>query len=61
MRAKARRIYKGQPNAPHWADNLALCSCWMCGNQRRHAKGKERLTLMERRLAERSNEETPKE
>lgn len=29
------------------------CSCWMCGNPRRKfKKGKERLTLQERRHAE---------
>ncbi len=27
----------------------ASCSCRMCGNQRRHAKGKERLTRQELR------------
>ncbi len=25
------------------------CSCWMCGNPRLHRKGRERLTLQERR------------
>lgn len=24
------------------------CSCWMCGNQRKYGKGKNRLTLKER-------------
>ena len=25
----------------------AACSCWMCGNPRRHQKGDERLTVAE--------------
>lgn len=24
------------------------CSCWMCGNQRRHGKGNARLSIKER-------------
>ena len=36
-------------NIGHWADNLAKCSCSMCGNPRRHGGG---LTVQERRLAE---------
>ena len=61
MRVKAKNVYRGNPKALRWADNLALCSCWMCGNQRRHAKGKERLTLRERRLAELLEKETQEE
>ena len=36
------------------ADNLAACSCSMCGNPRRSAfaKGKEKLTLQELRFLE---------
>lgn len=33
------------------------CSCWMCGNPRRKFKGKERLTLQERRHQEAWQEE----
>ena len=51
MRAKAFRLYPDKPKAATYADHLAVCSCWMCGNPRRHAKGTERLTLQERRLA----------
>lgn len=51
MKAKARRLYPGKPNAITYANHLAVCSCWMCGNPRRHIKGAERLTLQERRLA----------
>jgi len=61
MRVKARRIYKGNPRAPRYADNLALCSCWMCGNQRRHAKGLEKLTLKERKIAERLEDKPTEE
>lgn len=32
-----------------FADNPKMCSCWMCGNRRRHGKGDERLTMRERR------------
>jgi hypothetical protein len=28
----------------------AVCSCQMCGNPRRYAKGKGRITMQERRL-----------
>lgn len=27
----------------------AGCSCWMCGNPRRYMKGKEKLTIQERK------------
>ena len=27
-----------------------LCSCSMCGNPRRHTKGKDRLTIQERKI-----------
>jgi hypothetical protein len=32
-----------------FADNPKRCSCWSCGNRRRHGKGDERLTMQERR------------
>lgn len=32
------------------ADNMQVCSRFCCGNPRRWAKGKERLTLQERRF-----------
>ena len=38
-------------HAKHNADNLASCSCSMCGNPRRHAKGKDKLTIQEKRNA----------
>jgi hypothetical protein len=47
MQAKARRIYNHDPKA-RAAEYMAVCSCWMCGNPRRHAKS-DRLTLQERR------------
>ncbi len=38
--------------AYHHYQNPKRCSCPMCGNPRRHAKGKERYTLAERKLKE---------
>lgn len=35
MKARARQVYPHDPKA-RAADHLALCSCWMCGNVRRH-------------------------
>ena len=38
MKKKARRIYNqngiGWKNAEHWANHLAGCSCYQCGNPR---------------------------
>jgi len=48
MKAKARRIYPHDPKAT-LAEHLKSCSCWMCGNPRRHMKS-DRLTLQERKL-----------
>jgi hypothetical protein len=49
MVARAKRFYPWQSCPQQLADNLALCSCGMCGNPRRHAKGRERLTMQEQR------------
>ncbi|KJR63169.1 hypothetical protein VY88_23780 [Azospirillum thiophilum] len=35
MVARARRFYPDQDIPQQLADNLAVCSCWMCGNPRR--------------------------
>ncbi|GAA4250793.1 hypothetical protein GCM10022293_18970 [Azospirillum formosense] len=35
MVAKAARVYPWSKFPQKAADNLALCSCWMCGNPRR--------------------------
>lgn len=48
MKAKALRLHPHDPQAKS-AEYLAVCSCWMCGNPRRHGKAAERLTLAERR------------
>lgn len=32
-----------------YADNRTPCSCWMCGNQRKYARGRLRLTIQEKR------------
>lgn len=43
MKAKARKLYPHDPQGRN-ANHLAVCSCWACGNPRRH--------LGERTLAE---------
>lgn len=45
MKAKARRVYPDVPKAPHWADYLAVCSCYVCNPHRRF----HGLTIQERR------------
>lgn len=45
MKAKARRIYPNDPKAK-WANHLQGCSCWTCGNPRRHW---HEATMQERR------------
>lgn len=45
MKAKAIRVYPGIPQAPKWADHLAVCSCWMCG----HRRDQSGPTMQERR------------
>ena len=35
MIARAKRFYPWQRCPQKLADNLAVCSCWMCGNPRR--------------------------
>jgi len=45
MKAKARRIYPHDKNAK-LADHLTPCSCYMCGNPRKHFGDK---TMAERR------------
>jgi hypothetical protein len=58
-KAKCRRIIKevwGFKD-PEWVENYVMknhknrakCSCAGCGNPRRHFKGKDRLTVAERR------------
>ncbi len=44
MTKKARRLYSTNPSAGKWADHLAVCSCWMCGNPRRRSRA---ITLHE--------------
>ena len=45
MKAKARRIYPHDKQAK-LADHLAVCSCHMCGNPRKHYG---ELSMYERR------------
>lgn len=47
MKARARRVYPHDDKARS-ADHLKVCSCWMCGNPRRHLNA---LPLQEQRAA----------
>ena len=53
MKEKAERIFvpsgMSAANAHHMANHLKICSCAICGNPRRYAKGQERFTIQERR------------
>ncbi len=40
---------KGELCARKYADNPTRCSCWMCGNERRYARGRLRLTIQEKK------------
>lgn len=51
MKRKAAWVGRARwdwPDIPvgKYADNIAICSCWMCGNQRRYSKQR---TVQERR------------
>lgn len=48
MKAKARKLYPDSGEPGRYADHLAKCSCWMCGNPRRYRMGG---TLAEHRAA----------
>lgn len=50
MKAKARKVYPHMVNG-EWANHLKGCSCHGCRNPRHscHHKGKERLTMQERK------------
>ncbi|MDO5622857.1 MAG: hypothetical protein Q4G24_15520 [Paracoccus sp. (in: a-proteobacteria)] len=45
MKARARKIYDYDTKAK-LANHLAVCSCWMCGNPRRHLG---EVTMQERK------------
>ena len=49
MKAKARRVRPWDKQAAA-ANHLKVCSCWMCGNPRRHLG---EVTLQERRASQR--------
>ena len=36
MKRKAKLIYSGCRCPEKYADHLSCCSCWMCGNPRKH-------------------------
>lgn len=58
VKVKAKKIYKEQGDkAIKYADHLKTCSCHMCGNQRRYAKGEEKLTMQERKFKQEKYEE----
>lgn len=48
MKQKALRVYPHDQKVS-WANHLAGCSCWMCGNPRRHSGA---ITVQERRAPE---------
>lgn len=51
--AKSWGWWESDERAEHFArrncDNLQNCSCTACGNQRKHGKGREKLTIQERK------------
>ena len=53
MKARARRLFltalrgRDLDHAHRVADNITVCSCWMCGNPRRHLRER---TMQERRF-----------
>ena len=42
-------LYEGSKTEQLWVRTRKMCSCAMCGNPRRHFKGKDRLTLADKR------------
>jgi len=54
MKKKAKRIYFWNDNPEKYADNLAVCSCPMCGNPRKHF---HQETLQEKRADDEFKEE----
>lgn len=59
MKAKARRLFKGTKCPDKYADHLAVCSCWMCGNPRHSRFGSrgEKVTLQEKEADRRYREQ----
>lgn len=53
MIAKAIRVYPWNKFPQKAANNLAMCSCWMCGNPRRWGRD---LLMHERRQAVRERD-----
>lgn len=53
MKAKARKLYPHDRKARN-ANHLAVCSCWMCGNPRRHLG---EITMQERRAELRARDQ----
>ena len=51
-RIRKNRAHYCGGNIGKFIETPKMCSCWMCGNPRRHMRGKERLTVQERRFLE---------
>jgi hypothetical protein len=52
MKSKARKVYPDWDKFYKWADNLAGCSCHMCGNPRKHYEELTRAEIKARLDAE---------
>ena len=52
IRKEKARPYWGinEKNINLYANCKKLCSCWMCGNPRKHAKGENKLSKQERQI-----------
>lgn len=63
VKNKFLKAMKGWGMSPDWTywyctrnyNNRKACSCWMCTNPRKIFKGKERITMQERKIAGSSN------
>lgn len=49
MKNKAKRIFKSSLNPELYADNLAHCSCYWCGNPTKHTGCKSLLTFKDKK------------
>jgi hypothetical protein len=55
MKAKAVRLHPEWEFPQMYAEHLATCSCWMCGNPRRYFKGDAKITMQERKAQNEEN------
>ncbi|MCM1513045.1 MAG: hypothetical protein NC112_08080 [Oxalobacter formigenes] len=56
-RIRKKRAHYCNGHIGKFVETPKMCSCWMCGNPRRYAKGKEQLTIQERRFQDSEIEE----